>query len=50
MLLAARTIGLTGAKLMADPELLARARREFDGRIAQQPYLCPIPEGVKPAY
>ena len=48
MLLAAKTIALTGAKLMADSDLLARAKREFDGRIAQQPYVCPIPEGVKP--
>ena len=50
MLLAAKTIALTGAKLMADSELLARAKREYDGRIAQQPYICPIPEGIKPQY
>ena len=50
MLLAAKTIALTGAKLMADSELLARARREFDGRISRQPYICPIPEGVVPKY
>ena len=48
MLLAAKTIALTGAKLMADGDLLARAKCEFNGRIAQQPYLCPIPEGVNP--
>ena len=50
MLLAAKTIGLTGAKLLADPALLARAKGEFDGRIAQQPYTCPIPAGVQPTY
>ena len=50
MLLAAKTLGLTGAKLMANPELLGRAKREFDSRIAQQPYLCPIPEGIQPKY
>jgi len=50
MLLAAKAIALTGAKLMTDGELLACAKREFDGRIAQQPYLCPIPEGVTPKY
>ena len=50
MLLAAKTIALTGARLMDDGELLARAKREFDGRIAAQPYVCPIPEGVKPQY
>ena len=48
MLLAAKTIALAGAKLMDDSELLARAKREFDSRTAQQPYLCPIPEGVQP--
>ena len=50
MLLAAKTIALTGARLMADSELLARAKREFDGRISKQPYLCPIPEGISPQY
>ena len=48
MLLAAKTIALAGARLMDDSELLARAKREFDSRTAQQPYLCPIPEGVQP--
>ena len=50
MLLAAKTIALTGAKLMADSELRARAKREYDGRIAQQPYICPIPHGITPQY
>ena len=50
MLLAAKTIALAGARLMDDSELLARAKREFDGRISKQPYLCPIPEGVNPQY
>ena len=50
MLLAAKTIALTGAKLMADSELRARAKREYDGRIAQQPYICPIPQGITPQY
>ena len=50
MLLAAKTIALAGARLMDDSELLARAKREFDGRISKQPYLCPIPKGVNPQY
>ena len=50
MLMAAKTIALAGARLMTDPALLARAKKEFDERIARQPYLCPIPEGVVPKY
>ena len=50
MLLAAKTIALTGAKLMADDALLAAARREYGARIAKQPYICPIPEGIRPQY
>ena len=50
MLLAAKTIAMAGARLMDDSELLARAKREFNGRISKQPYLCPIPEGVMPQY
>ena len=48
MCFAAKTIALTGAKLMADPELLARVQEEFAGRIARQPYHCPIPADVQP--
>ncbi|MFK7914986.1 MAG: amidohydrolase [Pseudomonadales bacterium] len=32
MLLAARTLALTGARLLQDPELIGRARQEFDQR------------------
>lgn len=48
MCFAAKTIALTGARLMADPELLARVQEEFAGRIARQPYRCPIPADVQP--
>lgn len=50
MLLAAKTLALTGAKLMTDGELLARAKREFDSRISVQPYVCPIPKDIQPTY
>ena len=50
MLLAAKTIALTGAKLMADNTLLAAARREYDARITKPPYICPIPEGIRPQF
>ena len=46
----ATAFALTGAKLIADDALLAAARREYDARIAKQPYICPIPEGIRPQY
>ena len=49
MLYAGKALALTGAKLMSDGELLTRAKREFDASIATHPYVCPIPEYVKPS-
>ena len=48
MRFAAATIALTGARLMAEPELLARVSAEFAARIAREPYRCPIPADVVP--
>ena len=48
MRFAAATIALTGVRLMAEPELLARVSAEFAGRIASEPYRCPIPADVVP--
>ena len=50
MLFAAKAIGLAGAMLMADAQLLEKARKEFSSRIAQTPYVCPIPKDVTPRY
>jgi aminobenzoyl-glutamate utilization protein B len=46
MIHAAKIMGSAAASLLADDGLLARARDEFDTRIAQRPYDCPIPDGV----
>ena len=46
MIHAAKIMGSTAARLLADDGLLAKARDEFDTRIAQRPYDCPIPDGV----
>ncbi|WP_092964937.1 amidohydrolase [Agromyces sp. CF514] len=46
MLHAAKAMAATAIDLFTDPELLAAARAEFDGIIAETPYDCPIPEGV----
>ena len=50
MLFAAQVIGTVGAQLMANPDLLAQAKEEFDSRTKDAPYVCPIPKDVKPSY
>ncbi|MBQ8620514.1 MAG: amidohydrolase [Clostridia bacterium] len=50
MLFAAKTLGMAGAALMADSELLSAAKEEFAARTAATPYVCPIPKGVSPKY
>src|ERR1700722_6031279 len=46
MLHAAKVMGATASRMLADPGLLAAARAEFEGRLAERPYDCPIPDGV----
>jgi aminobenzoyl-glutamate utilization protein B len=48
MLYAGKVLGAAALDFMQKPELLARARGEFDARIRETPYQCPIPDGVKP--
>ena len=50
MLLAAKTIALTGAKLMTDEKLLARAKAEHKRRTDKTPYRCPVPKGLMPKF
>ena len=50
MLFAANTLGIVGARLMADSDLLTRAKEEFASRTAASPYVCPIPKGIQPKY
>ena len=50
MLFAAKTLALTGAKLMTDDALLTRAKAEFKRRTDKTPYRCPIPQGVVPKF
>lgn len=42
MVFAARAMAAAAARLFADPALLARARKEFEDRVAATPYICPI--------
>ena len=46
MLYAAKVLGIAGAALMADDELLTAAKEEFAARTAATPYVCPIPKGI----
>ena len=46
MLHAAKVMGATAARMLADADLLAAAMAEFGARLADRPYDCPIPDGV----
>lgn len=48
MLFAAKSLALSAARLMDEPETLSRARREFLARTKDHPYICPIPADVQP--
>lgn len=45
---AAKVMARTAEKLLADPALLAEARAEHAGRLAREPYVCPMPDDVQP--
>ncbi|MCS4244661.1 aminobenzoyl-glutamate utilization protein B [Rhizobium sp. BIGb0125] len=49
MIHAARAMAATGLDLLVSPELLARAKAEWEEKMDGQPYVCPIPPDVHPA-
>jgi len=48
MVNAAKVMAGTALQVLADPELLARAKADHAARTRKTPYVCPIPEGVQP--
>lgn len=48
-LLAAKTIALTAAELLEQPQIVEKARSEWEKTLNGESYLCPIPPEVKPA-
>jgi len=48
MLYAAKVMALTAMEFFTSKDRLRAAREEFEGKIRKTPYICPIPDGIKP--
>ena len=48
LVLAAKTMALTGSELLRRPDLIQAARAEFEAATAGHPYVCAIPADVNP--
>lgn len=48
--LAAKTLALSGSKLLRNPELSKKAREEFAKATAGRPYRCAVPPEAKPPF
>ena len=48
MVHAAMAMGIVGRMLLSDAALLERARKDHAERLAHEPYICPIPDDVRP--
>jgi aminobenzoyl-glutamate utilization protein B len=49
MVHAAKVMAATAVDVIRDPALLAKAKADFAARTAGNPYVCPLPDDVKPA-
>ena len=48
MVHAAKVMGAVGRMLLTDELLLARAKKDHAERLEREPYVCPIPDDVRP--
>lgn len=48
MVFAAKVMAATAVEALKDPSLIARAKADHARRLADQPYVCPIPADVRP--
>lgn len=49
MIHAAKAMAATGFDLVTSPQLLADAKAEWQEKMDEQPYVCPIPDHISPA-
>ncbi len=47
MVYAAKILAATGVRLAENPDLVKKAKEEFDAMMAGESYICPIPEGME---
>ena len=47
MLMAAKILALSAKELFTNPDLVRKAKEEFQAKIKNEPYVSPIPDGVK---
>jgi aminobenzoyl-glutamate utilization protein B len=45
----AKAMAGTAVEALKNPEIIAAAKAEHAAKMAKQPYVCPLPEGAKPA-
>jgi len=50
MLMAARVLALSAIEFMNNPEVVIKAKHEFEENIKDEPYISPFPEGFKPPF
>lgn len=48
MIHASKAMAATGLDLITSPQLLADVKAEWDEKIKEQPYVCPIPDHISP--
>ena len=50
MLTAAKILAVSALDFMKNPELVEKARKEHEQKHKDNPYVCPLPDGLKPPF